>query len=285
MYTEQQKQASKYYQHWMTARIDLILVFVLSALNIILIPLTERYFTFATYISDILLGTFWEIRLEEGAMAPYIFGAVLTLILTAEFLILFFVSKKHWGAMLAGTILYGLDTLLLIMDMVLVFASGEALAGLSFLGILIWHACGMFIFISALIKCKAAPVHPSLVEREMTEQTAAAAEAGVLSVNEDGTFAETVMDWGTRQLTVVRKKNFVGCAIRFHFSVNGKDGFSLANGKSETLTVTAGPCRLEARTGNGIAGGADIPAGTENVTFEVTMKMGMWANEFVFTRK
>ncbi|MCQ2429428.1 MAG: hypothetical protein MJ192_03750 [Clostridia bacterium] len=285
MYTEQQKQASKYYQHWMTARIDLLLVFVLSALNIIMIPLTDRYFTFATYISDILLGTFWTIRMEEGVMIPYIFGAILTLILIAVFLVLFFVSKKHWGAMLAGTILYGLDTLLLIMDMVSVFVTGEALAGLSFLGMLVWHACGMFIFISALIKCRTAPINPALIQKEEAEEAAAATGIGILSVNEDGTISETTENLGTRQLTVTRPKNFVGCAIPFSMSIDGEQLFLLKNGKSETLTVTAGACRLEGHTGNGIASSVDIPAGTEDLSYEVSMKMGMWANEFVFTRK
>lgn len=285
MYTEQQKQASRFFQHWKTARAELLIIFILAVVNILAIPLMDTFFVLAPYISSFVLLTSWGMYMESYAVVLYIVGAIISLFVVAAYLVCYILSKKHRGAMLAGAIMYGIDTVWVIFDTVSMFAAGETAIGIDYLLMILWHGLGMFMFISALIKCRTAPVDPALIQKAEAEESAAATDAGILSVNEDGTFAETVTDWGTRQLTVVRKKNFVGCAIKFNFSVNGKDGFSLANGKSETLTVTAGPCRLEARTGNGIAGSVDIPAGTENVTFEVSMKMGMWANEFVFTRK
>ena len=284
MYTEQQKQASRFFQHWKTARAELLIIFILAVVNVLAIPLLDTFFVLAPYISSIILLTSWGMYLESYAVVLYVVGAIISLIVVAAYLVCYILSKKHWGAMLAGAIMYGIDTVLVIFNTVSMFAAGEAALGVDYLLMLLWHGLGMFMFISALIKCRTAPVDPALIQKEEAEEASAATDAGILSVNEDGTISETTENLGTRQLTVTRKKSFVGCAIAFSMSVNGGQGFQLKNGKSETLTVTAGACRLEAHTGNGIAGSVDIPAGTEDVSYEVSIKMGMWANEFVFVR-
>ena len=81
-----------------------------------------------------------------------------------------------------------------------------------------------------------------------------------------------------RQITVTRKKSFVGCAVPIICYVNGIEVCRLKNGASETFTAPAEPFELGVSLTNGLsANSVPVNYGEAPLSFRLEMKMGMAA--------
>lgn len=72
---------------------------------------------------------------------------------------------------------------------------------------------------------------------------------------------------------------------RFKITVNGGVVAELKKGgQVQTVSVPTGAFRLGGLLKNGVCTYIDIPAGEEDLSYEVSLHMGALANEFVFTK-
>ena len=276
MATQTKAEASRYYQLYNSARYYLFLIFALAVVNCFYC-LSDGYFVLAPYESTVLLGIGLGMSAEAGSMVFYVIAAVLCVVVAVPYLLGGIFSKKHWGWMLACTILYGLDFGVLLLD---AFAGGLDQI-VYFLLDLLFHGVCLALMIVTIVKCRVAPENPAKLAAEAAQASDPTVET--VSVNEDGTY--TADAFGTRQLTLTRKKSFVGCAVAFNITVNGGTVAELKKGgEVQTVSVPAGAFRLGGLLKNGVCSYIDIPAGVEDLSYEVSLHMGALTNDFVFRK-
>lgn len=256
-------------------RLMILTMFILSAVNCITLVLMDTFFYFSAYLPFVLIMVGYGISLTYETMAFYIVMAVLAIISIVPYLLCYIFSKKHVGWMIAALAMFSADTVLLLVDLV---TAPDALLAVT----LIFH---VYIVVTLAMGVKygldvkkerlaaetvpadpyTAPVDPYTADASMAAS--------------DG-YAEVI-----RTITVVRKKSFVGCAIPIAVYAGNRQVAMLKNGESTTFEATGETFLLRAGSTNGmVVGHVQVPVGTENAAYEISMKMGMVTNRLELTR-
>ncbi len=248
-----------------SARSAMLSVFFLCAVNCFFMILTDSYFVLAPYFSTVLLGIGMGIYVEEGLLTPYIVLAVIALLVSAIYLLCGLLGKKRIGWLIAGTVLYGLDTLLLVFELI-----GGYYGGIMDL---IIHAIYLTVFITAIVK-KTAPAAAAAAD-------GAAPNGDFYNTDgfsaESGTNPDDIDPCATRQVTFNRDKAFYGCGVTYTLTMNGQTIGTLKNGESLTATLPAGNVTVQASYKKGLAKGEGeviIPAGTTNLSYRLILISG-----------
>ena len=168
--------------------------------------------------------------------------------------------------MVAALALFSVDSLVFLIDFFAYLAAGD----LSFIIDLIFRIYVLASLIIGVVNRKQAMLAANGVQENAANE----------NVNQ-GSETEGNVDFydTTRQLTVHRKKKFVGCAVAILVYANGKELGKLKNGQTETFTVPARAFHLRVAFSNGLSDNSiEIAAGESPIAYEVVPKMGFTAN-------
>lgn len=138
---------SKNQQALSNARVSLLLIVIMSAVNIFFLIFTERYFIFSSYISlqFSLLGMVFYLETMEIFYA--IVGGVLACAVVIPYLLSWIFSKKHPVWLIIATVLFSIDTLLFfLLDFLNLFPAG----GYSKVIELLMHAYVLYSLIAGI---------------------------------------------------------------------------------------------------------------------------------------
>ena len=242
----------------------LLAVIILSVVNLFSVTLTDTYFLFSSYVTQLLAVWGAVFYLETQAVVfPIIFG-ILGLITVVPYVLCYLFSKKRAGWMIAAFVLFGIDSLIFLVDFISLITVGE-ISMLMDLVIRIW-----------VIVSLAQGVKYGLRVKKDEESTEAESVPTAADYHPDGEEVFDEMASVTRSLTVSREKSFAGCALKLFIFTNGKERESLKNGETQTVEIDGRECELVIMAANGAAGDAvKIPAGYDNKRYTVKCKTGM----------
>ncbi len=122
-------------KNYNTARYDLIFIIAFTVLNIIMaVAGGDTYMLFSAYIpyTFVITGVYMSGRAPEefyneyfeiigeqypvfGDFALY-FTLIVAVIIIGVYLLMWFLSKKHYGFLVAATVLFGIDTFMVLLD-------------------------------------------------------------------------------------------------------------------------------------------------------------------------
>ncbi len=257
-------------------RLMLLMTLILSVVNCVSVLVADTFFYFSAYLPLLLIIFGASYTAYTGAAIFYIIFAVLALLTLVPYLLCYIFSKKNVGWMIAALAIFSLDTVLLLGDLVTAFDTAWLICFLIHLYVIFTLAMGVKYGLA--------------VKKEKAADAAAADtyvqpdEAYVPDV--DGSHTEPVdntLAEARRTITVIRKKSFVGCAVAFACYAGNRQVFMLKNGKTDVFEATGESFVLRAGDAGGLVTGEIlVPAGTDNLTFEVSMKMGMVTNSLEF---
>lgn len=257
-------------------RLMILLTLIFSLVNCVTVLAIDTFYYFSAYLPLVFIATGVNFYVGTGMMIFYVVAVVLALVTLIPYLLAYIFSKKQVGWMIAALVLFSVDTLLLLVDVIVAFSSALLICLLFHVYIIVMLAMGV--------------KYGKLVKQEKEAAQAAAPYADPYAAQMDG--AETASTDETidnaaanvrRTITVIRKKSFNGCAIPFECYVGNRPVFSLKNGKSDSFEATGESFVLRAGSSNGmVVGEITVPAGESNLTYELSMKMGMVTNSLVF---
>ena len=242
----------------------LLAVVLLSLVNLISVTLSDVYFLFSSYVTQ-LLAVWGAILFEEtqAVVFPVIFG-IIGLISVIPYFLCYLFSKKRAGWMVAAFVLFCIDSLIFLVDFISLISVGE-LSMLMDLVIRIW-----------VIVSLAQGVKYGLRVKKDEETAEAECIPTAADYHPDGEEILDEMATVTRTITVTRPKSFVGCALQLFIFTNGKERESLKNGQTQTVEIDGRECELVIMAANGAAGEAvKIPAGYDSKRYTVKCKTGM----------
>lgn len=258
-------------------RISLLLIVIASTVNLFSIILTETYFLFSAYITQLLALVGYSLYLETQMIVYPIVMGVIGLITVVPYLLCFIFSKKHVGWMIGALVIFSLDSLLFLPDFFAFLMQGDVSMILD-LAIRIYALVSLAMGVSYGLKAKKETANAADAIPTMGDATVGVGADYVPS------FDAQVSDV-TREVTVTRKKSFVGCAMPIVIYVNGKEVCRLKNGETQTVTVGSNSFELGAKSTNGLcAGSTMVPTGTDALSYQAAIKTGMVANHIVLTR-
>lgn len=242
------------------SRQSLLLLFIFSAINIFTISMLSTYFLFSAYLPQVLIS----LAYLDPSLTPVM--VILSILYILPYLLCYIFSKKKAGWMVAALVLFSVDSLVFLIDFFAYLAAGD----LSFIIDLIFR---IYVFASLII---------GVVNRKQAVLAANGVQENAANENvNQGSETEGNVDFydTTRQLTVHRKKKFVGCAVAILVYANGKELGKLKSGQTETFTVPARAFHLRVAFSNGLSDNSiEIAAGESPIAYEVVPKMGFTAN-------
>ncbi|MBP3436321.1 MAG: hypothetical protein J6K61_00230 [Clostridia bacterium] len=258
-------------------RLSLLLIVIFSAVNLFS-PLLGFYMLFSAYIPQTLAQIGAYLYAVEGIFILYVLLVTLALLLLVPYLLCWIFSKKNVGWMIAALVLFSVDTLLFLIDLVSILVSGEY----TFFLDLIFHVYALVSLIMGVkygrdMKNETVPDYDALASLAQNE----AAMNG--SSDASGETVANGVDAGVRLLTLTRKKSFVGCAMRMAIYVNGHPICELKNGESVTVPVPAQRFALGAAFSNALVSGEEmIDAGNDPLSYTLVLKSGFTSNSILF---
>ncbi len=257
-------------------RLMILLTLIFSLVNCVSVLALDTFYYFSAYIPLVFIATGVNFYGGTGMMVFYVVAVVLALVTLVPYLLAYIFSKKQVGWMIAALVIFSVDTLMLLVDVVLAF-------NVALLICLLFH---VYIIVMMAMGVK----YGKLVKQEREAEQAAGIHADPYAAQINGT--ETAVEGEItdnaaadvrRTITVIRKKSFSGCAIPFECYVGNRPVFALKNGKSDTFEATGESFVLRAGSSNGmVVGEVIVPAGESDLTYELSMKIGMVTNSLVF---
>ena len=250
------KNDAKYKQ----GRYALLLIAIFSIINLFSVVLTETYYLFSSYITQLLAILGYTFYLETGAVVWVIVFGLLGLISVVPYLVCYFLSKTRVGWMIASLVLFSVDSLIFCVLELPFFDASLVLD----IAIRIWALVSLILGVKYGLALKNAleTADPILNTAE---------EASAEEENDEMSFVE-------RRITVTRAKSFVGCAVALSCIVNGKVVETLKNGETKVLPINGKACEFVVMSPNGDASDIMyIPAGYESKSYTVKCKTGMTA--------
>lgn len=242
------------------SRQSILLLFIFSVINIFSISMLGTYFLFSAYLPQVLIS----LAYLDPSLTPVM--VILSIIYILPYLLCYIFSKKKAGWMVAALVLFSVDSLFFLIDLFAYLAAGD----LSFIIDLIFR---IYVLASLII---------GVVNRKQAVSVANGVQENAANENvNQGSETEGNVDFydTTRQLTVHRKKKFVGCAVAILVYANGKELGKLKNGQTETFTVPARTFHLRVAFSNGLSDNSiEIAAGESPIAYEVVPKMGFTAS-------
>ena len=251
------KNDAKYKQ----GRYALLLIAIFSIVNLFSVVLTETYYLFSSYITQLLAILGYTFYLETGAIVWVILFGLLGLISVLPYLVCYFLSKKRAGWMIAALVLFSLDSLIFCVLELPYFNVSMILD----IAIRIWALVSLVLGVKYGLALKDAPEseEPLLTPTE-------GAEAAAEGLDE--------MSFVERRITLTRAKSFVGCAIALSCIVDGKVVDTIKNGETKILSINGKACEFAVLSPNGDSSDImQIPAGYESKAYTVRCKTGMTA--------
>lgn len=242
------------------SRLSILLLFIFSVINIFSISTLGTYFLFSAYLPQVLIS----LAYLDPSLTPVM--VILSILYILPYLLCYIFSKKKAGWMIAALVLFSVDSLFFLIDLPAYLAAGEV----SFLIDLFFR---IYVLASLII---------GVVNRKQAVSVANGVQENAANENvNQGSETEGNVDFydTTRQLTMHRKKKFVGCAVAILVYANGKELGKLKNGQTETFTVPARAFHLRVAFSNGLSDNSiEIAAGESPIAYEVVPKMGFTAN-------
>lgn len=242
------------------SRQSILLLFIFSVINIFSISMLGTYFLFSAYLPQVLIS----LAYLDPSLTPVM--VILSILYILPYLLCYIFSKKKAGWMIAALVLFSVDSLFFLIDLPAYLAAGD----LSFIIDLIFR---IYVLASLII---------GVVNRKQAVSVANGVQENAANENvNQGSETEGNVDFydTTRQLTVHRKKKFVGCAVAILVYANGKELGKLKSGQTETFTVPARAFHLRVAFSNGLSDNSiEIAAGESPIAYEVVPKMGFTAN-------
>ena len=242
------------------SRQSILLLFIFSVINIFSISTLGTYFLFSAYLPQVLIS----LAYLDPSLTPVM--VILSILYILPYLLCYIFSKKKAGWMIAALVLFSVDSLFFLIDLPAYLAAGEV----SFLIDLFFR---IYVLASLII---------GVVNRKQAVSVANGVQENAANENvNQGSETEGNVDFydTTRQLTIHRKKKFVGCAVAILVYANGKELGKLKNGQTETFTVPARAFHLRVAFSNGLSDNSiEIAAGESPIAYEVVPKMGFTAN-------
>lgn len=241
------------------SRQSILLLFIFSVINIFSISTLGTYFLFSAYLPQVLIS----LAYLDPSLTPVM--VILSILYILPYLLCYIFSKKKAGWMIAALVLFSVDSLFFLIDLPAYLAAGD----LSFIIDLIFRIYVLASLIIGVVNRKQAMLAANGVQENAANE----------NVNQ-GSETEGNVDFydTTRQLTIHRKKKFVGCAVAILVYANGKELGKLKNGQTETFTVPARSFHLRVAFSNGFDNSIEIAAGESPIAYEVVPKMGFTAN-------
>ena len=246
------------------ARSNLLAIVVFSLLNLVMIAVMERYFLFSSYFSLIFTTSGVLSYQETGEVLYLIVGGAYGVLSVLPYLLCWIFSKKRVGWMIAGLVLFSIDTLLVLSDL-------PALG----LGI----AIDLIIHVLLLVYIAFGVKYGLQLKKEREENP----DATSTNLESPSNVAPEPLSGLTRELTITRKKAYTGCAISVVYYVNKQPIGELRNGKTGSFQVPVEEFELTAAFSAGISATCKVPAGTWPLAYESSIKMGVWKNEMILT--
>ena len=242
------------------SRQSILLLFIFSVINIFSISMLGTYFLFSAYLPQVLIS----LAYLDPSLTPVM--VILSILYILPYLLCYIFSKKKAGWMVAALALFSVDSLVFLIDFFAYLAVGD----LSFIIDLIFR---IYVLVSLII---------GVVNRKQAVSVANGVQENAANENvNQGSETEGNVDFydTTRQLTIQRKKKFVGCAVAILVYANGKELGKLKNGQTETFTVPARAFHLRVAFSNGLSDNSiEIAAGESPIAYEVVPKMGFTAS-------
>ena len=150
-----------------TAKHTIILVAALTIVNTILIAVNaDMVFTFSAYVPQLVTFIFADMALEMQADSYLYIGIAIAILMALLYLALWFGAKKKAGLLIVALVLFGIDSAVLLYDLVSYFDS-------SFIIDVVFHAWVIYdliLGISSYSKLKKLPVEETLMQQN-SEQT------------------------------------------------------------------------------------------------------------------
>lgn len=241
----------------------LLVVAILSVVNLLSVTLTDTYFLFSSYVTQ--LFAFWGAILYEETQAvvfPVIFG-IIGLITVVPYFLCYLFSKKRAGWMIAALVLFGIDSLIFLVDFVSLIAVGE-ISMLMDLVIRVWVIVSLAQGVKYGLRVK---------KDEENAENESVPTAYDCDANGEEAFDE--MASVVRTVTIARAKSFAGCAMQVSCCVDGKPVEMLKNGETKTIRISGKACELAILAPTGAASNVvGIPAGYENKSYTLKCKTG-----------
>lgn len=107
-------------------RSSLLSIVLFSVINLVSVPLGGGYFVFSSYFSlyASAIGTMLYETNDNNLAFVLIFSGI-ALVLLLPYLLCYIFSAKHVGWMIAATVLFGIETVLSLGDMLISLAGGD----------------------------------------------------------------------------------------------------------------------------------------------------------------
>lgn len=251
-------------------RSSLLMIVILSVINVFAIMFTETYFVFSAYITQIIAATGFVMAAENAESIYLIVSAILGVLSVVPYLVCWLFSKKHVGWMIGALVFFGFDSLLFFVDFISLMAGGD----MSMLIDLIFRIYAIGTLAMGI------KYGLDLKNEAYQAEFAAPTEYGVPEAHTESAAPSGIL----RQITVTRKKSFVGCAVPIVCYVNGNEVCRLKNGATATFSAPAESFELGASLSNGLSANAEIiPYGEAPLSFKFEIKMGMAAGKIIIT--
>lgn len=108
-----------------SARISLLLITIISVVNLVTILFSETYFIFSAYFTQILGATGYYLYLETGEVVYPIVTTIVGLISVVPYFLCWLFSKKRYGWMVAGFVLFCVDSVGFTFDLISLLSVGQ----------------------------------------------------------------------------------------------------------------------------------------------------------------
>lgn len=149
------------------ARANLVLMIVFTVINIILLAAnSERYFLFSASIPYYLV--FFGALFAEAWAVPVLYpaGLILAGVILLIYLVIWLVSKKHPGLLIAGLVFFALDTVAFLGLTAMANAFVESVIDIAFH---VWVLVYLGMGISAGFKLKRMPEKPAVTQENILD--------------------------------------------------------------------------------------------------------------------
>lgn len=240
-----------------SGRGSILVVILASAVNLVMVVLSNSYLVFSSFVTLFLATTGAEMYGMTGEVVwPIAFG-ILGLISLLPYVLCYVFSKKHVGWMIAALVLFGIDTLLLL----LLFFGGFDPSMIIDLLVRVWVIVSLSIGIQCSLRLKRLPK-----ETEESEDT-------LEPQGQDDGFCFS------RSITVSREKRFTASLMAVNVCVNGRTVETLKNGESKVISVPAEACTLTVTSPQlEVSNPVQLPEGEEPRSYAVSFKMHLYSS-------
>ncbi|MBQ7408312.1 MAG: hypothetical protein IJW13_03465 [Clostridia bacterium] len=263
--------------NYKNARMALLAVVIFSLVNTLMIFFADIYFLFSSYFTQYVNYLGYEIYLESGEISVIIVTFLIAAITVVPYLLCYIFSKKKVGWLIAGLVLFAIDTLILLGDFIALISMGD-LSGIMDVVIHVYLLISIIVGVAGYYKNKDA-----MQEQQTINNDSVASETvDGKSEQDDGESENSV-----RTISVTRKKSFYGCAIAFDCYIDGKVVGKLTNGNTIQFEVSGANhvFTVDAKGGAINAGTVNIESSTQDVNYFVSLKTGAFSSSIIVEKQ